>query len=224
MCGRYALYAERELLKATFGLAEAPDFPPSWNIAPSASIPAVSAADGAGRVAALYRWGLVPFWAKEIGRYGTINARAETIARKPAFREAFRKRRCLIPASGYYEWRKVGRRKQPYFIQAADEPLLAFAGLRERWRRPEGGTLDSAAIVVTGANAETRAIHGRMPVILAREDWNAWLAPDNHDTQALAALLEPAPPGLLRTHPVSTRVNSPRNDAPELVEAVPEGS
>lgn len=220
MCGRYALYADRALLEAVFELVEAPDFEASWNVAPTDRIPAVTAEDGKRR-AALYRWGLVPFWAREIGNFSTINARAETLAERPAFRVPFRERRCLVPANGYYEWQQRPGGKRPFYLRPAADGLLAFAGLWDRWRPPQGETLCSAAIVVTEANDDTRWIHERMPAILAREHWDAWLDPGNRDTQALAALLRPAPRGLLAVRPVSTRVNSPRNDGPQLVEEAP---
>jgi len=217
MCGRYALYADRGLVKAVYDLQDVPDFDASYNVAPTQSILAV-AADETGRHADLYRWGLVPFWAKEIGKYNTINARAETVASKPMYRAPFKERRCLIPASGYYEWQAVAGGKQPYFIHAADNDLLSFAGVWDRWKQPDGETLLSAAIIVTAANPDTREIHDRMPVILPRETWDAWLDPKNHDTKALQGLLKPAPKGALASRPVSTRVNSPRNNGPELLE------
>ncbi len=217
MCGRYVLHADPALLARAFGVAEWPDYETSWNVAPTDLIPAVTIEEGTRR-AALYRWGLVPFWAKEIGSYSTINARAETAASKPAFRVPFRRRRCLIPAEGYYEWQQRAGGKQPWYIHGVNDELLAFAGLWDRWRRPDGDTLRSAAIVVTDANADTKPIHDRMPVILARKDWERWLDPDNHDTTALAALMRPVPCGQLLAYPVSRRVNSPKNDGPELLE------
>lgn len=216
MCGRYALYADQALLESIFEVAEVPDFEASYNIAPTDPIIAVTAEEGR-RVAGLYRWGLVPFWAKEIGRFSTINARAETLAQKPAFRMPFKKRRCLVPANGYYEWQPRPGGKQPYYIHAAGDGLLAFAGLWDAWRSPDGGTVHSTAIVVTGANADTRAIHDRMPVILARHDWDAWLDRDNEDTRALAGLLRPAPEHSLAAYPVSTAVNSPQHDTPACI-------
>ena len=216
MCGRYALYADQALLEAVFEMAGVPDFGASYNIAPTDPILAVTAKEGA-RAAGLYRWGLVPFWAKEIGRFSTINARAETLADKPAFRTPFKRRRCLVPANGYYEWQQRPGGKQPYYIHAADGGLLAFAGLWDLWHAPGGEAVRSAAIVVTGANADTRAIHDRMPVILGRRDWDAWLDPGNEDTASLSALLQPAPADLLAAHPVSTAVNSPKNDTPACI-------
>lgn len=216
MCGRYALYADKALLETVFDLADVPDFRSSYNIAPSEPILAVTAVGGRRR-AARYRWGLVPFWAREVGRFSTINARAETLAEKPAFRVPFRRRRCLVPANGYFEWQRRAGGKRPFYIHAADERLLAFAGLWDQWRAPDGDELLSATIVVTTANADTRAIHDRMPAILPEQRWDAWLDPDNADTRELAALLGPAPEGRLASRPVSTFVNSPRNDSPECI-------
>lgn len=219
MCGRYALYADKALLESVFDVAGVPDFDASYNIAPTDAIVAVTANER-GRTAGLYRWGLVPSWAKEIGRFSTINARAETLAEKPAFRTPFRKRRCLVPANGYYEWQVRRGGKQPYYVHAADDALLAFAGLWDAWRAPGGETLRSAAVVVTAANADTRAIHDRMPVILASEDWDMWLDDGNGDTTTLSALLRPAPAGSLTAHPVSTAVNSPKNDTPGCIREI----
>lgn len=218
MCGRYALYADEALVKAIFDMhGKLPPYGPSYNIAPTQDILGITTEEGE-RQGHLYRWGLVPFWAKEIGSYGTINARAETVASKPAFRVPFRERRCLIPANGYYEWQARPGGKQPFYIHAGDDGLLAFAGIWDRWKQPDGETLRSAAIIVTAANPETREIHDRMPVILPQETWEAWLDPENHDSKALQALLEPAPRGKLACRAVSTRVNSPRNNGPALLE------
>ena len=224
MCGRYALYADQALLESVFEVVEVPDFEASYNIAPTDPIVAVTA-EGNRRMAGFYRWGLVPFWAREVGRFSTINARAETLTEKPAFRTPFKKRRCLVPANGYYEWQQRPGGKQPFYIHADDDGLLAFAGLWDTWRTPDGQSLHSATIIVTGANADTRAIHDRMPVILAPKDWDAWLDRNNEDTQALSALLRPAPEHVLEVHPVSTAVNSPSNDTPACIREVgrPEG-
>lgn len=219
MCGRYALYADQALLESVFEVAEIPPFEASYNIAPTDPIVVVTAEEGR-RAAGVYRWGLIPFWAKEIGRFSTINARAETLTEKPAFRTPFKKRRCLVPANGYYEWQARPGGRQPYYIHAADDDLLAFAGLWDTWRSPEGESLRSATIIVTGANTDTRAIHERMPVILARKDWDDWLDSGNEDTKALSALLAPAPEHVLAAYPVSTTVNSPENDSPECIRGI----
>ena len=219
MCGRYALYADQALLETVFEVAEVPYFEASYNIAPTDPVVAVTA-EGDRRVAGLYRWGLVPFWAREIGRFNTINARAETLAEKPAFRTPFKKRRCLVPANGYYEWQQRPGGKQPYFIHAAHDGLLAFAGLWDTWRSADGTSLHSVTIIVTAANADTGAIHDRMPVILARKDWDAWLDRDNGDIQALSALLKPAPAHALTAYPVSIAVNSPKNNTRACIREV----
>lgn len=216
MCGRYALYADVGVVELLNELDRAADFKPSYNIAPTQNIPAITVEEGKRRLK-LYRWGLVPFWSKEIGKYSTINARAETVATKPTFRAPFRNHRCLIPANGYYEWQQLAHGKQPWYIHAHDDDLLFFAGLWDHWQPAEGEPVDSAAIVVTEANADTKKIHDRMPVILAKKDWDAWLDPDNHNVGALEKLLRPAPRGSLAARPVSARVNSPRNNGPELL-------
>ena len=155
----------------------------------------------------LARWGLVPVWAKDVKLgYSTFNARAETVATKPTFRAAFRHRRCLVPADGFYEWQALAesKRKQPWFIARRDRDPLAFAGLWERWISPAGDTLESCCIIVTNANALMRPIHERMPVILDPADWDAWLAPDARDPAALQALLQPYPADDLAAWPVAT--------------------
>lgn len=219
MCGRYALYALPEEIRSRFGLNSAPHYLPSYNVAPSQTILGVAMGPEGEHLLGRYRWGLIPHWAKEIGRYSTINARSETVASKPAYREPFREHRLLIPASGYYEWKQQGDGKQPYFIHPRDNQLLAFAGLWDRWRPPtgHGETLVSAAIIVTEANSDTRSVHERMPVILSPDHWDIWLDPEQQNTDTLEALLRPAPAGTLDAYPVSTAVNSPRNNQAELL-------
>lgn len=220
MCGRYVLYALPREIQAHFGLSAPVRYHPSYNIAPTQNIVGVCQPFGGERSAAEYRWGLIPHWAKEIGRYSTINARAESVATKPAYRGPFRRHRLLIPASGYYEWQeRAAGGKQPYYIHAKDGGLVAFAGLWDRWepQSGKGSVIVSAAIIVTEANRDTRRIHDRMPVILPPDAWDAWLNPDNQDATALAALLVPAASGTLEAHPVGRAVNSPRNNRPELI-------
>jgi putative SOS response-associated peptidase YedK len=168
----------------------------------------------------------VPFWAKSpaIGNR-QINARAETLADKPAYRNAFKKHRCLIPADGFYEWKKVPgqKKKQPFFIHRPDDEPLAFAGLWEEWRGPErdgSQTLRSCTIITTSANETMEPIHDRMPVILPPSAWDQWLDPEDHDTPALGKLLVPAPPRIITMHPVSTDVGNVRNNGPELTAEV----
>ncbi len=191
---------------------------PRYNIAPSQDAPVVRAADdGGARELAMLRWGLIPPWAKEaaIGNR-MINARAETAAEKPSFRAAFKKRRCLVPADGFYEWKLEGTRKQPYRVFLDGGGTLAFAGLWERWRGG-GETIESFAILTTDANPLLAPIHDRMPVILEPAAWPAWLEVEGTPPEALAALLAPAPDDALDAYPVSTRVNSPRNDDADCI-------
>jgi putative SOS response-associated peptidase YedK len=222
MCGRFALYSDPSTLARRFGAEAPPELRPRYNVAPTQSIPIVREEAGK-RHFALARWGFVPSWAKEINTgYSTINARAETVADKPMFRNAFRHRRCLIPADGFYEWQVISgsKTKQPWFIVSRDREPMAFAGLWERWRSPEGEELESCSIIVTNANELMRPIHERMPVILAPDDWDAWLEPDVKDAQALQSLLKPYPAEEMMAWPVSTKVNNPRSDAAEYVEPV----
>lgn len=175
----------------------------------------------------LARWGLVPHWAKEVKTgYSMINARAESVAVKPAFRAAFRRRRCLIPADGFYEWQqKPGSKlKQPWFVTLKEGQPMAFAGLWERWYPPQeqdGEPLESCTIIVTDANKLMRKIHDRMPVILSPETWETWLDPMYNDVPALQSLLKPYPPEELTAWPVTAKVNNPRNDTPDCIEPAP---
>ena len=222
MCGRFALYSDPFTLARRFETEELPELRPRYNIAPTQNIPIVREESGARRFA-LARWGLIPHWAKDmkIG-YSTINARAETVASKPAFRNAFKHRRALIPADGYFEWQVIpgSKTKQPWFIALRDREPMAFAGLWERWRSPEGEELESCSIIVTDANEIMRPIHDRMPVILAPEDWVAWLEAEAKDAQALQNMLKPYPVEGMVAWLVSTKVNSPRNDSTECLEEV----
>jgi putative SOS response-associated peptidase YedK len=210
MCGRYAQYRDAGQLAMYFDAEVPVELQPNYNVSPSQTVPIVRQ-ETAGRRFALARWGLVPAWAKDLKLgYSTFNARAETVASKPAFRSAFRYRRCLVPADGFYEWQALpeSKRKQPWFIARQDRGPLAFAGLWERWTSPAGDILESCTIVVTDANALMRPIHERMPVILLPAHWDAWLAPDGQDPAALQALLQPYPADDLAAWPVA-RVGDP---------------
>ena len=222
MCGRFALYSDPFSLAKRFEAEALPELRPRYNVAPSQNIPIVRE-EGEKRRFALARWGLIPHWAKDtkIG-YSTINARAETVAEKPAFRNAFKHRRCLIPADGFYEWQAIAgsKVKQPWFIALQDREPMVFAGLWERWRSPEGEDLESCSIIVTDANELMRSIHDRMPVILAPGDWSAWLESEAKDAVSLQSLLKPYPARGMTAWSVSTQVNSPRNDSVECMEAV----
>ena len=222
MCGRFALYSDPFTLARRFEADAPPELSPRYNVAPSQNIPIVRD-EGEKRHFALARWGLIPHWAKDIKiGYSTINARAETVASKPAFRNAFRHRRCLIPADGFYEWQVIpgSKIKQPWFIVLVDREPMAFAGLWERWRSPEGKELESCSIIVTDANEIMRPIHDRMPVILAPCDWDAWLKPEAKDAGGLQGQLKPYSAEGMAAWPVSTKVNSPRNDSVECMEAL----
>jgi putative SOS response-associated peptidase YedK len=218
MCGRYTVIASPEALRALFGYQEQPNFPPRYNVAPTQPIAIVRLVEGK-RQFALVRWGLLPSWVKDPKTFTLlINARGETAAEKPAFRAAMRRRRCLIPADGFYEWKALGGRKQPYFIRAKSGEPFAFAGLWETWTGPNGEELETAAIVTTTANRTLSPIHDRMPVVVPPEAFDLWLDAANVDPTTAAALILPAPENLLEAFPVSTQVNRTANDNPKLVE------
>jgi len=179
------------------------------------------------RIFSKMRWGLIPYWAKDASiSSGTINAMSETAAEKPAFREAIRRRRCLVPADGFYEWKRVvSGRKQPYSIGMADDGLFAFAGLWDRWKDPAGKVLESCTILTTEANALLKDIHDRMPVILSPDDYDSWLDPGETNPAHVADLLKPFDARLMGVYPVSSAVNSVKNDGPECaLEVQPESS
>jgi putative SOS response-associated peptidase YedK len=212
MCGRYTLKTPVEALAREFGVTgPLPDLAPSYNVAPSRPVAAVLSGGGDRRLE-LLRWGLVPAWADdpEIGSR-MINARAETAHEKPSFRKAFRERRCLILADGFYEWQKVPAGKQPFHVRMKDGRPFAFAGLWETWNR-EGEEVRSCAIITTEPNDLMAEIHNRMPVILSPEDHDFWLDPDVGDVEPLRALLAPYPPEEMEAYPVSRHVNRPTND------------
>ncbi len=217
MCGRYELHTHPAVLALAFGLPFPPDIRARYNIAPMQDVPVVRQLRTGGRELAQVRWGLVPRWAKDpsIGAR-MINARAETLAEKPAFRTALRKHRCLIPADGFYEWTLVpGAGKQPLHIGMKDGSPFAFAGLTERWLAPSGDALDTCTIVTTQANALLSPLHDRMPVIVSPADYARWLDTDVDD---VADILAPYPAPAMRYFPVSTRVNAVRNDDASLIE------
>jgi putative SOS response-associated peptidase YedK len=218
MCGRFFLNTPMEALEVRFEAVAAAPFAPRYNIAPTRAVPVVKATP-AGRVISLHHWGLVPAWAKDPALGNRLfNARGETLADKPSFRAAFRKRRCLIPASGFYEWQaRPGQAKQPFLIQAADGAPLAFAGLWELWEGPDG-CLETCTIITTAANAFMAPVHDRMPVVLAADHWQVWLDPGTRDLAGLQTLLRPCAEGLLRMHPVGPRVGSVKFDDPGLME------
>jgi len=220
MCGRYTVTASPEVLRALFAYAEQPNFPPRYNIAPTQPIPIVRLADGK-RQFALVRWGLLPSWVKDPKTFTLlINARGESVIEKPAFRTAMKRRRCLIPADGFYEWQKAGERKRPFYVHAKSGAPLAFAGLWETWTGPNGEEVDTAAIVTTRANRTLSPIHGRMPVIVPPEAFDLWLNSNEVDATTAAALIGPAPDNLLEAYEISTAVNRTANDNAKLLEPV----
>jgi putative SOS response-associated peptidase YedK len=222
MCGRFVRKTPITVLARDFLFPEhQTEAAPRFNIAPTQTVAAVRAADNPmKRELAWLRWGLIPSWADDpkIG-YRLINARAETAATKPSFRSAFRQRRCLIPADGFYEWQKSDGKKQPHFFHLKDDKPFAFAGLWEHWER-EGEIIESCTILTTEANELLRAVHDRMPVILGTSDHDRWLDPAVQKAEMIEPLLRPYPAEAMTSYPVSTQVNNPRNENPKCLEAV----
>ena len=223
MCGRVRLSFDVSEIKLVFSIPPerpAPNFAPSWNVAPTDPLPVVrfDARDGQ-RSLDVMRWGLVPFWAKDIKvGFANINAKAEGIDTKPAFREAFHRRRCLVPFDCFYEWKKLGKDRQPYAVALADRRLMTLAGVWETWRSPAGERVRSFAIVTTAPNELLAELHDRMPVILAAENWPAWLGERAADLQELKSLLRPYPAGDMIVWPVDRRVGNVNNKDPSLIE------
>jgi putative SOS response-associated peptidase YedK len=228
MCGRYVIISTPEAIRKLFGYAEQPNFPPRYNVAPTQPIPIVRLAEGK-RSFALMRWGLLPSWVKDPKTFPLlINARGESVLEKPAFRNAMRRRRCLVPTDGFYEWKAGDRRgpKQPHLIRAKrdageEAPPLAFAGLFETWTGPNGEELDTVAIVTTAANRTLSALHDRMPVFIAPDAFDIWLDCANVEAEVAAALIRPAAEDLLEAYPVSTAVNRVVNDSEALIAPAP---
>jgi putative SOS response-associated peptidase YedK len=221
MCGRFTLTVSPEDLQAAFPNFSIPgDIPPSYNIAPSQPIPVIPN-DGKNALD-FFLWGLIPSWTKpeKIGKYSLINARSETAADKPSFKASFHRRRCLILADGFYEWSKPksGGPKTPYYFTLKEKEPFAFAGLWETWISPEGDPVKSAAILTTTPNQIVKPIHNRMPVILHPKDYQIWLDPAEGKAEDFQPLLKPFPDDLLETYPVSTYVNSPKNNSPLCIQ------
>jgi len=217
MCGRFTLTTNLGAIAHRFGVARIlEEVGPRYNIAPTQTV--IVANDDGSRHLTEMRWGLIPSWAKDptIGNR-MINARAETVATKPAFRVALRKRRCLIPADGFYEWQPVGRRKQPVYIILKRRKPFSFAGLWEAWTSPEGEEVRSCTIITTEANDLLKPIHDRMPVILTKEAEKVWLDPMIQDPERLLPLLTPYLAEEMEVYPVSTKVNNPAHDGPKLL-------
>jgi putative SOS response-associated peptidase YedK len=218
MCGRFALTADPNVIQTAFDLTSIPDIMvPRFNIAPTQPVAVIANDDP--KALTFHRWGLVPSWAKDtkIGNQ-MINARSESAHEKPSFRSAFKRRRCLIPADGFFEWKKQGSEKTPMFIQVNDGDVFAMAGLWEIWHSPDGGELRTCTILTTEANSFMQAMHDRMPVILDKEDFALWLSPDEEPVPKLQALMKPYDPDQMSAYPVSKLVNKPGNDTPEVIE------
>ena len=220
MCGRFALSATPAEVRDVFDYAETPNFPARHNIAPTQPIAVVRAEHGV-RHFALMRWGLVPSWVKDPAEFSLlINARSETAAEKPSFRNAMRHRRCLVPASGFYEWQRTDGGKQPYWVFPKAGGVVAFAGLWESWSGTDGGDIETAAILTTQAAPSIAPIHHRMPAVIAPEHFADWLDTDSVSAEKASAMLKPAPDDLFEAVPVSTRVNAVRNDDADLQTAM----
>ncbi|CAN5723406.1 SOS response-associated peptidase [soil metagenome] len=224
MCGRYVLNAPEDLSER-FQLRQlAITLPHSWNVSPTSSMPVIIEIAEEGRQGRTMKWGLIPRWSKpgDTKAIAPINARAETLAEKPMFRGLIKNRRCLVPANGFYEWKKTGNYKQPYFISVADNDLFTFAGLYDESKGEEGDVVASYTIITTSANDVMSSIHDRMPVILDEEDEDEWLDSALTDAGAIRHLLGPYPADKMVIYPVSREVNNVRNNRPELIEQIDE--
>jgi putative SOS response-associated peptidase YedK len=223
MCGRFRLSRRKQIIEENFETAEwQDDWSPRYNIAPTQAVPVIRQHPKEPvRQISLMKWGLVPHWAKDAsGAANTINARSETAATKPAFRDPLKFRRCLIPSDGFYEWLRTTTSKQPYCFEVNSGDLFAFAGLWERWHDPSGQWVKSCSILTTTPNAVTSAIHDRMPVILRKDDYDVWLDPGMQNVAAISELLKPYDARLMRAYPVSTRINHVANDDVECSQPV----
>jgi putative SOS response-associated peptidase YedK len=225
MCGRFTLRAPASVIAEQFSLFETPVLQSRFNIAPTQAVPAVRVAHTPAsqaesrRELVFLRWGLIPSWAKDrsIGNR-LINARADGVADKPSFRAAFRRRRCLVVADGFYEWKRNGKQRQPYFIHLRDDRPFGFAGLWESWEGPDHSAIESCTLLTTEANDLVRPIHDRMPVIVGRADYAQWLDPALAQPEPLLGLLRPYPSEEMAAYPVSTLVNSPAHEDPRCVQ------
>lgn len=218
MCGRFTQKTPRKSLAREFQVAEVPEMEPRYNIAPAQKIIGISQKSGE-REARAFKWGLVPSWAKDTSMGARlINARSETVGEKPAFREAFKRRRCIIPADGFYEWQRSAGRKQPYYFSMPEGRPFRFAGLRESWKGHQGEVLESCTILTTEANESVRVAHDRMPVILHASDYDLWLDEDLRKVEDIKELLRPYPASEMISYPVGLLVNNVRSEGSELIE------
>ena len=224
MCGRFTLRAPASVLAQQFAVFDMPPIGPRFNIAPTQAVPVVRMnprEPEPQRELVALRWGLIPSWAKDpaIGNR-MINARAETVAEKPAYRAAFRRRRCLVPADGFYEWQRIGGKKQPYFIHMRDDGPFALAGLWESWQGPDHSRIESFTVLTTEPNDVVRPIHNRMPVIMNESDYSLWLDPAVKEPRVLAPLLKPYPADSMESYRVGSEVNDARHEDASCVEPV----
>ena len=225
MCGRYLHTSPPEAAARLFGIDIRDNYPPRWNISPTQPIAAVIVNEQRERAFRLLRWGFIPSWAKKeyherMGSKPLINARGETIADKPVFRNAFKRRRCLIPADGFYEWKTEKGGKQPYLIQRQDEALFAIGGVWETAVDPDGGEIDTAAIITIAVGKDLNSLHSREPVVIDKKDFDDWLDADETRTKDASAFVHPAPNGFWKFHPVSKDVNNDCNEGEELGSAI----
>jgi len=221
MCGRFTLKTPKEVIANQFGVEIEEGLAPRYNIAPTQTIAAIraTAQNGEGREFVHLKWGLIPSWAKDASMGARlINARSGTVTEKPSFREAFKRRRAIIPADGIYEWQRTEDKKQPYFIRMRDERLFGLAGLWESWRDGAGEVIESCSILTTEANDAFRPVHERMPVVLDPDSYGEWLDTEVRGVEALKELLRPYPSSEMIAYPVSARVNSPQHQGEELIE------
>jgi len=216
MCGRYCITTAPEAIRRIFRYPQQPNFPPRYNVAPTQPVPVVRVVEGE-REFALVRWGLIPAWVKDPKDFSlVINARGESVQEKPAFKNAIRRRRCLFPADGFYEWKAEGGIKHAFFARPRDSGPMAFAGLWETWLGPNGEEMETAAIVTTQANREMSTVHHRAPVIVPPDQFDFWLDPQIDGPEA-STLIRPAPDGLMEVYEVSSAVNKVANDTPHLI-------
>jgi putative SOS response-associated peptidase YedK len=223
MCGRYRLSRRKQIIEEHFdSISGEEDWNPRYNIAPTQPIPIIRQhPKEPRRELSLVRWGLIPSWAKDAsGSAQMINVRSETAATRPVFRDALASRRCLVPADGFYEWKRTGKAKQPYCFEVNDGELFAFAGIWERWKDPRGQWIKSCSILTTTPNAVTSAVHDRMPVILDPADYDLWLDPGMKNVDALSEMLKPYDARMMRCYPVGGRVNHVENDDAECAKAI----
>ena len=220
MCGRFTLSQSINAIASAFNIAQIPPLEPRYNIAPTQLIPSILSALGGEKQLQMLRWGLIPSWAKDAKISAKlINARAETVSEKPSFKAAFKRRRCLIIADGFYEWQRQENKKQPYYFRLQNAQLFAFAGLWEQWKSPDEDIINSCTILTTEANDLLRPIHDRMPVILESKDYELWLDSEAQQPQ-LQQLLRPYQADLMTSYSVSTKVNNPKNNTPECINSL----